>query len=105
MLKGIKKYLTVALLCLNTISQTTTYWNWNIIDTNSIQFPQGFLWGTTNLAYEIEGNATSNNTWYLHESYIKTDGKPFAHERSGIACDHWDRYTEDIQLMHQSGLN
>src|SRR5690606_10292422 len=104
MLNKIKKCLSIGLLCASIITQATPYWNWNTIDTNNIQFPQNFLWGTTHLAYEIEGNAT-NNTWHSHELVGKTDGKSFTQERSGIACDHWSRYVEDIQLMSQSGLN
>lgn len=82
----------------------TEYWNWQNIETQKIKFPKSFEWGTTAHAYEIEGNCT-NNTWYAWEQHINNDGKPFAYERSGIACDQWNRYKQDIQLMAGMGLN
>jgi len=96
--------LATGLLCANALTQATSYWNWQSTNTSAIQFPQGFLWGATTLAYEVEGTAT-NNTWHTHESYVKSDGQPFAKESSGIACDHWNRYAEDAQLMGNIGLN
>lgn len=96
-------YFYAMILCMTSTLLSTQNWNWDLINTNELHFPQNFLWGTSMLAYEVEGNA-KNNTWLMHESYIKTDGTPFAQKPSGIAIDHWNRYKEDIQLMKKAGM-
>jgi beta-glucosidase len=103
MLKKIINISTVLVLCTSALLQGTSYWNWSSIDTSAIQFPTSFAWGTTAFAYEVEGNSI-NNSWNTSETYVKSDGEAFQQERSGIACDHWNRYKEDIQLMAQAGL-
>ena len=45
-------------------------WNWNSIDTDTINFPDGFIWGTATAAHQVEGNNTNNN-WYEIESTKK----------------------------------
>jgi beta-glucosidase len=85
------------------MAQATVYWPWEKINTHDISFPSTFAFGTSNLAYEVEGNST-NNTWYANEMRTKPNGDLFTTERSGIACDSWNRYKEDIQLMKDSGL-
>lgn len=67
-------------------------------ETVALSFPKDFLWGAGTSAQQVEGNCT-NNTWYQAEQ----DGK--FPEVAGIACDHWNRYKEDIQLLKKAGLN
>jgi len=101
------KYMVSTLISLlissSSIIYNTPYWNWKTIDTNDIQFPSTFLWGAATHAYEVEGNST-NNTWYAWETHVNKDGTQFAQERSGIACDHWHRYKDDIRHMKEMGL-
>lgn len=72
------------------------YWDWKSIDTNDIQFPSDFLWGVSASAHQTEGNCTNNDwaTWEMQHAKQKT----------GSACDHWNRYKQDIQLMKKSGI-
>jgi beta-glucosidase len=79
-------------------------WDWASIDTDNLVFPKEFLWGSATSAYQVEGDCT-NNTWSELENQKKEDGTPFLPEKSGKACDHWNRYKEDIQLMKKLGLN
>ncbi len=64
------------------------------------KFPKGFLIGAATAAHQVEGNNTNCDCWAMeqmpHSSY---------REKSGIACDHYNRYAEDIRLMKQAGLN
>ena len=103
-----KKLLVTLLFSITSIATTVTakpntiYWDWKTINPLEVSFPESFLWGTTTNAYEVEGNCT-NNTWYLWETETK-NGKPWATERSANACDHWNRYKQDIQKMKEMGL-
>lgn len=62
-----------------------------------IEFPKNFLWGISTSAYQIEGNSR-NNQWWKWEK--ETDL-----EESEIACDHYHKYKEDIDLMSELGFN
>ena len=62
-----------------------------------IKFPDGFLWGTSTSAHQVEGN-NRNNQWWKWE-------KETGLKESGIACDHYNRYGEDIELMAELGYN
>ena len=63
-------------------------------------FPKGFLIGASTAAHQVEGNNTNSDNWVqeqmAHSSFV---------EPSGDACDHYNRYEEDIQLMAKAGLN
>ena len=56
-------------------------------------FPENFIWGTATAAHQVEGNNKHSDFWLLE----KTEGSVFA-EPSGIACDHWNKYKEDIEV-------
>lgn len=103
MFKKIIKTSSIVLLCISTLIQGTTYWHWSSINTNDIQFPSSFTWGTTTMACEVEGNS-KNDSWTAFESYVHSNGEKFQQVPPGIACDHWNRYKEDIQLIAQQGL-
>lgn len=93
-----KENSSSAILAPTIIKKDPLSWNWELIDTNQLYFPTGFLWGVATSAHQIEGNCT-NNDWAVWEqnqkNYVKT----------GKACDHWNRYQEDILLMKKLGIN
>ena len=64
------------------------------------RFKKDFLLGAATAAHQVEGNNTNSDNWaqeqMAHSSFV---------EPSGIACDHYNRYEEDIQLMAKAGLN
>ena len=62
------------------------------------KFPSDFLWGTSTSSYQIEGN-NSNSDWWQWEEKGKTNDK------SGIACDSWNRWREDHELLSELGVN
>ena len=72
------------------------HYDWNQIDTTSLSFPAGFYWGSATAAHQVEGNLTNN--WSAHEERKNL-------ERSGAACDHWNRWKDDFQMMSDLGLN
>ena len=79
-------------------------WDWDEISTDKIHFPPTFFWGTATAAHQVEGNCTNN--WSQFENGIKSNGEPNIkdNQKSGIACDHWHRYKEDIQLIKDLGV-
>lgn len=56
-------------------------------------FPEGFLWGASTSAYQVEGGITQND-WAVSRM-----------PPSGLACDHYNRYKEDFLLAKKLGQN
>jgi beta-glucosidase len=68
------------------------------IKEKSLTFSTGFLWGASTSSYQIEGN-NSNSDWWQWEESGRTK------EKSGVACDSWNRWREDHELLTQLGVN
>ncbi|OCT12824.1 glycoside hydrolase family 1 [Paenibacillus pectinilyticus] len=64
------------------------------------QFPEGFLWGASTAAHQVEGNNTKSDCWLMEN----VEGSMFK-EPSGSAVDHYRLYKEDIAQMAAMGLN
>ncbi|MFA4818101.1 MAG: glycoside hydrolase family 1 protein [Parcubacteria group bacterium] len=62
------------------------------------KFPEGFLWGAAASSYQTEGD-NSNSDWWEWEQKGKTKDK------SGAACDYWNRWREDHELLSELGVN
>ena len=56
--------------------------------------PKDFIWGTATAAHQVEGNNTNSDFWHLEHTKDTTFAEP-----SGIACDQWNKYEEDIDIM------
>jgi beta-glucosidase len=63
-------------------------------------FPNGFTWGTTTAAHQIEGGNTNNDWW----AFEHAPGTVCA-ESSGDGCDSWIRWEEDADLAAGLGLD
>ena len=63
-------------------------------------FPKGFLIGASTAAHQVEGNNIHSDYWAQEQMPHSSFAEP-----SGLACDHYNRYEEDIRLMAQAGLN
>jgi len=72
----------------------------------NVPLRKGFLWGSATSAHQVEGGCTNNN-WFSFESAIDVRGRPRIKDgqEAGPACDHWNRFREDILLMKDLGLN
>ncbi|KAK4714770.1 hypothetical protein R3W88_020677 [Solanum pinnatisectum] len=70
------------------------------------EFPNGFLFGTSTSAYQVEGayiedgRSLSNWDTYCHINGVIPNGGS-----GDIADDHYHRYLEDIDLMASLGVN
>ncbi len=64
------------------------------------KFNNDFLLGTSTAAHQVEGNNVNSDCWALeqipHTNYA---------DKSLDACDHYNRYKEDILLMKNAGYN
>ncbi|MBR1585580.1 MAG: glycoside hydrolase family 1 protein [Clostridia bacterium] len=63
-------------------------------------FPKEFLIGASTAAHQVEGNNIHSDYWAQEQLPHSSFTEP-----SGIACDHYNRYEEDIKLLAQAGLN
>lgn len=66
-----------------------------------LKFPEGFLWSAATAAHQIEGG-NDNCDWWDFEA---EPGRIKRGERSGRACDHWNRVAEDVALVQALHLN
>ena len=68
-------------------------------------FPPGFLWGAATSAYQIEGSPLADgagpNIWHR---FSHTPGRTHSGDTGDVACDHYRRWAEDIELMRDLGL-
>ncbi len=62
--------------------------------------PDGFLWGVATAAHQIEGGNTNNDWWRFEHAPGSSVAEP-----SGVACDSWNRWREDLDLIQDMGLN
>ena len=62
-------------------------------------------WGASTSAYQIEGawnqDGKGPSIW---DAYCREDGKILHGDRGDVACDHYNRYKEDVGLMKDIGL-
>ena len=65
-----------------------------------MKFPKDFVWGTSTAAHQVEGNNTNSDWWQFENMPNTTVAEP-----SGQACDSYNRYAEDMQLVKDHGLN
>jgi beta-glucosidase len=64
------------------------------------RFPEGFTWGTATAAHQIEGGNANNDWWEFEHAPDTVCAEP-----SGDACDSWDRWREDVELVASLGLD
>jgi beta-glucosidase len=68
--------------------------------------PAAFLWGVSTSAYQIEGGVRDDgrgpSTW---DTFTHTPGKVVTGETGDVACDHYHRRAQDVELMAGLGLS
>lgn len=69
------------------------------------KFPEEFVWGTATSAYQVEGAALEDGRGEsIWDRFCAIPGNTANGDSGEIACDHYHRYKEDIQLMKEMGL-
>jgi len=70
-----------------------------------MSFPEDFNWGSATSSYQIEGaSKDGGRTPSIWDTFCATPGKVFEGHNGDLACDHYHRYMEDIQIMKDLGI-
>lgn len=68
-------------------------------------FPSGFTWGAATASYQIEGawrdDGKGESIW---DRFSHTPGKVLGGDNGDVACDHYHRWRDDIEIMKDLGL-
>lgn len=68
-------------------------------------FPRDFVWGAATSAYQIEGSPLADgagvSNWHR---FSHTPGAILNNDTGDIACDHYQRWQDDVRLMRELGL-
>jgi beta-galactosidase len=69
------------------------------------QFPTNFIWGAATSSYQIEGAAAEDGKGpSIWDAFSSIPGKIHNADTGEVACDHYHRFREDIQLMKNMGI-
>nr|ADD25173.1 beta-glucosidase [Thermoanaerobacter ethanolicus] len=70
-----------------------------------VKFPKDFLWGTATSSYQIEGAVNEDGrTPSIWDTFSKTEGKTYNGHTGDVACDHYHRYKEDVEILKEIGV-
>ncbi|QQO11248.1 GH1 family beta-glucosidase [Breznakiella homolactica] len=68
-------------------------------------FPENFAWGAASASYQIEGavrqDGRGESIW---DRYCSVPGNIANGDTGDVACDHYNRFREDVALMKEMGL-
>lgn len=77
----------------------------DVSTSSSYEFPADFLWGAAAASYQIEGAVDEDgkgpSVW---DMFCQHPGAVFGDHSGAVACDHYHRYREDVELMRGLGL-
>jgi beta-glucosidase len=70
-----------------------------------LSFPDGFQWGAATAAYQIEGAYNEDDRGLsIWDTFSHQPGRTYQGETGDVACDHYHRYQDDVNLMASLGL-
>lgn len=73
--------------------------------TDRVEFPDGFVWGAATAAFQIEGAASEDGrTPSIWDTFCRQPGRVLAGDTGDVACDHYHRIEEDLDLIASLGL-
>lgn len=68
-------------------------------------FGPNFVFGTATAAYQIEGGQTDGRGTSIWDSFSATPGNVKNTDTGAIACDHYHRWPEDLDLIRDGGFD
>lgn len=69
---------------------------------NKAAFGDDFAWGVSTAAYQIEGaHQQDGKGASIWDVFVKQKNKIFQGQHADIACDFYNRYIDDLRLMHR----
>lgn len=71
----------------------------------AMPFPASFRWGAATSAYQVEGAVAEDGRGpSIWDTFCQTPGAVKNGASGAVACDHYHRYAEDLDLMQALGL-
>jgi beta-glucosidase len=71
-----------------------------------MSLPDGFMWGVSTSAYQVEGAVDEDGRGpSIWDTFAHTPGKIDGGGTGDVACDHYHRWREDVELMAELGVN
>lgn len=71
---------------------------------NRSDFPNDFMFGVATSSYQIEGTKFGGCGASHWDTFAATPGNVTRGENGTIACDHYNRWEEDLDLVQQAGF-
>lgn len=68
-------------------------------------FGPGFVFGTATAAYQIEGGHTDGRGSCIWDTFAGTPGNVKNADDGHMACDHYNRWPEDLDLIRDGGFD
>ncbi|MFI7598137.1 GH1 family beta-glucosidase [Actinoplanes sp. NPDC049681] len=69
-------------------------------------FPPGFLWGVSTAAYQIEGAVREDGRGpSIWDTFSHTPGRVRDGDTGDVACDHYHRWAQDVELLAELGVS
>jgi beta-glucosidase len=69
------------------------------------KFPEQFLFGAATSAYQIEGSPLADGAGAsIWHRFSHTPGLTYENQTGDVACDHYNRWPDDVALMRELGL-
>ncbi|WP_151717602.1 GH1 family beta-glucosidase [Gemmobacter serpentinus] len=68
-------------------------------------FPEGFVFGAATAAYQIEGSSFGGAGPSHWDTFAATPGNVKHADSGAIACDHYHRWAEDLDLVKAAGFD
>lgn len=70
-----------------------------------MSFSKDFIWGVASSSYQIEGGAFEGGRGpSIWDAFDQIPGKIVGGDNGQVACDHYHRWEEDIELMSNMGI-
>lgn len=74
-------------------------------EVDRLSFPETFVWGSATSSYQIEGaHDADGRVPSIWDTFCATPGKVADQSNGNVACDHYNRYRDDVALMDELGL-
>ena len=71
----------------------------------TLTFPNGFQWGAATASYQIEGAYNEDDRGLsIWDTFTHQPGRIQDRSNGDVACDHYHRYQQDVDLMAELGL-
>lgn len=72
---------------------------------HELHLPDGFVWGAATAAFQIEGATHSDGrTASIWDTFCQVPGAVAHGDTGEVACDHYHRWPQDLDLLRELGL-